>query len=337
MEKEKASVKYRVGVVAETPHGVLLTQEIQDTAREAVIRAIEEKRMAALTNSNKALANRYKVGQSIVEGGRFSLPGGGPNIIDFEVAGETKLVDEIGIQIIKKPDGESSLLFPDMDRLPTEVVGRIMQIMKKTAVREVQEELGITPPESSLKGILQINGNTRRHLIYIVALDGEVNITDPYISGIGFIDRKHVIPLSKFFFQGHIHTLYSQYICDPNREIVAKGYASRLTVPIDLIEGWFTDEIAAYHYLSGKGRKRTVFPRLLESSPTFRILGKDGKIQDLRSDSGNFTVSKAARLIPRSNLEIVPPSDRGPNSPVKVRRSPSNPTMPKVNPDKKQA
>lgn len=334
---EKPEFKYRVGVVVETPHGAFLTQEVKDKAREEALGIIEAKRLAALAVSNKTLANRYSAGKSIISGGRFSLPGGGPSLADFEEAGEIKLVEEIGIQVIERPNEDSSLLFPDIDKLPEEVGSRIEQVMRKTAIREIKEELGITPEEVNLKALSQIMGEARRHLIYIVALDGEIKITDPNISGIGFIDQKHVIPLSKFFFQGHVRSLFTQYICNPGRDSYAKAFASRLTLPFDLVEGWFTDEVSAYNYLSGKGRQKTPFPRMLESKPTFRIRGKDGKIRELRPDSDTFTVSRAAKLIPRSPSENIPPSDRGPDSIVKVRRSPSNPTMPKVTIEKKPA
>lgn len=335
---DKPLYKYRVGIVAETPHGALLTQEVKDKAREEALKIIDDKRLAALRVVNRTLANRYSAGKSIISGGRFSLPGGGPSLADFEEARETKLVEEIGIKIVERSNEESSLLFPDIDKLSEELASRIEQVMRRTAIREIKEELGITPEEGSLKALSQIMGEARRHLIYIVALDGEIKITDPNISGIGFIDQKHVIPLSKFFFQGHVRSLYTQYICNPGRDSYAKSFASRLTVPFDLVEGWFTDEVSAYNYLSGKGRQKTPFPRMLESKPTFKIRGKDGKIRELRPDSDSFTVSKAAKLIPRSPSENIPPSDRGPDSIVKVRRSPSNPTMTKVTPpNKKQA
>ncbi|MCC6643278.1 hypothetical protein IT411_00860 [Candidatus Peregrinibacteria bacterium] len=325
---ERPLFKYRVGIIAETPWGPILTQEIKDRARVEALQIIEDKRLAALKSHNKALANRYTAGKAIINGGRFSLPGGGPSPRDFEEIGETGLIDEIGIKIVKRQGEDDTLLFPDIDRLPQEIIMRIERIMRRTAVREIREEFNIEPEPDSLGGVSQIMGATRRHLIYIVALDGEIKITDPNISGIGFIDQKHVIPLSKFFFQGHVRTLYSHYICNPDRDGLAKAYASRFIVPFNLVEGWFHDEIAAYNYLSGKGRHRTHMPRILESRPAFRIRGKDGQLQELRSDSNSFTVSKEAKLIPRAMLKLHSGIDTPPLA--KPRRSPSNPTMPKV-------
>ena len=333
---DKPLHKYRVGIVAETPYGDILTQEVKDKAREEALKIIEAKRLAALAVVNRTRANRYAAGKSIIGGGRFSLPGGGPSLADFEEAREIKLVEEIGIEIVERQNEESSLLFPDIDRLPDEVASRVEQVMRRTAVREIKEELGIAPEEGSIKALFQIMGDTRRHLIYIVALDGEIKITDPNISGIGFIDQKHIIPLSKFFFQGHVRSLYTHYICNSGRESYAKAFASRLIVPFDLVEGWFTDEVSAYNYLSGKGRQKCQFPRILESKPTFRIRGEDGKIQELRPDSDTFTVSRQAKLIPRSSAE--PPLTSTEEHPLaNAHRSSIDSPRPKVKVRRKRA
>ena len=102
-----------------------------------------------------------------------------------------------------------------------------------TAIREVEEELGLDASRSSARLIYTFNGNLCEHDIYVVDAQGTLKLDTNELTGIGFFNagRHNQIPKKKL--ERHVQALIPKYF-RANKERKRK---SKVIVPGYYFEG----------------------------------------------------------------------------------------------------
>lgn len=281
----------RVGGVIESARGTFLVQDKKDKHIKETLDKIGCRIRRFREQGRFEQAEREKQAAEMVKKGRFSLPGGKIEPEDYVAAGAEGLID-LSLKELQKFDEES------------EEMEAFRAVMMEALWREIFEETKLNVDRESIDPILQIIGDTRDHVICFASARGTVQILEKEISGIGFLDRNNVIPMSpeyhSMFYQSHVFSLYKLWINDPNSERYEKmrDLVSNMEIPEPLIDRWQQCLQHGYLHKSPKSRKKVKRKmRPMCSSANFRIfdeLGETVRPMKLRS----LTQRKIAKLIP---------------------------------------
>lgn len=285
LEIPKFPKPIRAAAIIETAQGVLLVQDIKDRFRQETLKELVEDRDKYLERGNKKDAARKEAAMKIVEYGRFALPGGGIDPIDYTNAGAESLL---------------ALNRPPSTR---EEVELFRDVVREAAIREVGEEIGTQVCFEQVPTVIEIHGRQRHHIICIMRAEGELDL-EPRpdrpveISGIGFLNEENIIPLNRFFFQAHVQKLMGKYIKKPQRHrVMVPRYLSHLRVPVRYMDRWYENMLYGYHNRSSSYRNAHPLPERPSSSPTFVIFGEGNGIHNPFIPP-TFTDVARAKIVP---------------------------------------
>jgi len=299
----------RVGAIIETSKGIVSVVERQDRRPLSDLSDSDSKLELAITFRDvmKELGKKKEVerlgkkikrlglARLLMQQGRDSLPGGGIEEIDCELANATSLIT--GYKNTSSPEGKPRvyLIEPKTDNeieLYTEVV-------RQAICREISEELDLIVDKRSITPVMEIQGRARDHIICLVrTMPGEIKLDTKELTGIGFLTDQPVIPLNRRFYQGHIFNVYDAYIrIDPRKRAEnAMNYLSQVRIGRNLINGWNERQQIGYEYATSRGYKPSK-PLPITSQPNFIIIGSDD-LPEQSEHPGSFTSVATAKIVP---------------------------------------
>ncbi len=285
LELPKFPKPIRAAAIIETAHGVLLVQDIKDRFKAETMKELAEDMNKYLERGNHEDVDRKVAAMHIVSKGRFSLPGGGIDPIDYTNAGAEEL-----LHLNRQPSTREELeMFRD--------------VVREAAIREVTEEIGVKVCFEQVPAVIEIQGRQRHHIICILRAEGEIDL-EPQpdkpreVSGIGFLNEDNVIPLNRFFFQAHVQKLMGKYIKKTERrQVMIPRYLSNLRVPVRYIDHWYDNLLYGYQNRPRKYRKNCLPPERPASSPTFVIFDTGNGLHNPFVPP-SFTDTARARIVP---------------------------------------
>jgi len=278
------TIPTRVAAVLPTTEGILLVQDNKDRRLPEVLAKIKRKSDEAEIRGNHTLVERMKYARMIASEGRLSLPGGKIELEDYEVVGATSL---LGVDKISTPDQ----------------VNLFREVVRQAITREGLEELGVLLED--IKPILEIKGVARNHIICLARAEGTITLDTKELNGLGFLPDKPLIPLNHYFYQAHVRKLYERAMHsstkNPTWAELVRMYLSRIKVPVNLIQKWFSNITSVPGYIGGlqkyKRRYPGGFPSMPKSNPNFSILNPDGSVAYPPQDI-SLTSAISAKIIP---------------------------------------
>lgn len=305
LEGPKFPKPIRAAAIVETAQGILLVQDLKDRFKENTHRELYIGLKRHMAKSNAENANRTVSAMRIVDNGRFSLPGGGIDTIDYITAG-----------------AESLFGLPRPPSTPEELA-HFRNVIRDAAIREVSEEIGTKVDVEQVSPIIAIRGRLRLHYICILRIWGEVSIKEPEaneqreISGIGFLNEDNVIAMNRSFYQSHIQKVMDRYVHqkDRHRNIIPR-YLSNLRVPKAYMDHWYQNVLLGYANRPIKYRRRNPVPEYPSSSPTFIIIGEQNAVHN-PYEPQSFTDTARDKVVPqdpsRENLPSSPEPKKRPS------------------------
>lgn len=281
IERPKFPKPIRAAAIIETAHGVMLVQDIKDHFKQNTIRVLGDQYNKFIASSNYDAAGRKLAAMRIVSNGRFSLPGGKIERIDYITAGAEELL------LLDRPPSTKEELIAFRD------------VVREAAIREVTEELGAKVDYEQVSTIIEIQGRMRDHVICVLRIEGLLELKHPEeISGIGFLNEENTIALNRLFYQAHVQKVMDRYVrkADRHRKLIPR-FLSHLRVPKEYMDHWF--ENLQQGYLSRPKRYRNAHPVPTEpmSSPTFVILGEQNNVHN-PYEPRSFTDNVRAKIVP---------------------------------------
>lgn len=302
LEGPKFPKPIRAAAIIETAQGVLLVQDMKDLFRQNTLQELSDELEIYLEKGNVEYANRKVAAMRIVDKGRFSLPGGGIEPIDYHNAG-----------------AESLFGLPRPPSTPEELA-HFRNVVREAALREVSEEIGAEVDCEQVPTIIEIQGRLRHHVIVVLRAEGEIYIKGleegekKEISGIGFLNEDNIIALNRTFYQSHVQKIMDRYIKDKkNRREIIPRYLSNLRVPKKYMDQWHANQKSGYANRPRRYRHKYPEPPYPNSSPTFVIIGAQNGVHN-PYEPRSLTDNIKARIVPQHPDPNKPASSPPPKS-----------------------
>ncbi len=278
-EVPKKKDPLRVAAIIELPESeqLLLVQSLKPRILKEKMAELDKKiESRGGKRRSGPYIQRMEIARKIVKTGIYSLPGGTIKDRDYIKAGAAELID-------RKPENNEEFRV-------------FREVAIETLIREIREEVQLELDSRQVRPILEINGEDRDHVIFLMQAKGRIQLFEEEVCGIGLFGEVNSIPQNLLFYQPHIVEVYKKYIQKETKRRMAKSlFQSRIEVPAVLIDRWHENEVLGHMYrFPKKGHKPPTKP---VSTTSFKIVDPQGReVNPIEEYS--FTIRRGAKVIP---------------------------------------
>lgn len=125
--------------------------------------------------------------------------------------------------------------------------------------REISEELGLVVKDLKyFRSYPAKRTGGRSHVIFVAKTEGEVQVDNKELNGIGLLNRHVLVPfLGDYFYQRHAKLVFDDYFSSPaiRQTVINDNLVSNLSISGDLMHQWFKDERIGYAFQKAKSDK----------------------------------------------------------------------------------